>query len=192
MLQVSVIREADNRTIRRMRGLPHARVATCHYHGRVRTHGDAHAAISDCGARLMGVIALHDDASTARHLVLQTVPERLRIRKMREPDMHHLVYKSQPAPVKMRRKRQQDGDPSTRSTAWSHNITVSHYRSGSSELAFPDLMGGTLRIWSARNSWSYTDPLYGSNGYDFSNPERGFRMNGPTFRKPTGGAFRIQ
>lgn len=43
----------------------------CHFHGRVVSHGNLRAAISDC-QKLMGVI-IKDD----HFLMLQTIPERV-------------------------------------------------------------------------------------------------------------------
>ncbi|CAD6189314.1 unnamed protein product [Caenorhabditis auriculariae] len=76
---VTVIRQGDNVT--QFNGLQNYR--HCHYQGKVKSHGDRAAAVSDCGS-LMGSLIMED-----HFLVLQTVPNRVRHLQKEQ----HLVFK---------------------------------------------------------------------------------------------------
>lgn len=68
--QISVIREGNaSKTIY---GLPSNLDFNCHFHGKVVSHGNVSAAISNCHT-LMGTIVMDD-----HFLVIQTIPERLK------------------------------------------------------------------------------------------------------------------
>ncbi|KAI1724134.1 reprolysin family propeptide domain-containing protein [Ditylenchus destructor] len=70
-------------------GLPPNVNIDCHFHGRVVSHNNIKAAISDC-QKLMGVI-VHDD----HFLMLQTIPQRLHTNE--QFHSKHIVYKREAA-----------------------------------------------------------------------------------------------
>uniref|UniRef100_A0A7E4UZ46 Peptidase M12B domain-containing protein n=1 Tax=Panagrellus redivivus TaxID=6233 RepID=A0A7E4UZ46_PANRE len=78
---VTVIRDGNMTT--EHKGLPIGD-KSCHYHGKVPTHGGVKAAVSQCSGQLMGIVVMDD-----HFLMLQTLPKRVR----RDQPEEHLVYK---------------------------------------------------------------------------------------------------
>ncbi|VDK47676.1 unnamed protein product [Anisakis simplex] len=78
---ISVIRDGNHSE--RTNGLPSNLDSNCHFVGKVTSHGDVAAAISNCHS-LMGTIIMDD-----HFLMIQPIPERLKAYQVEE----HVVYK---------------------------------------------------------------------------------------------------